>query len=121
VKEWDEDKLIRWIQRKSPNLLKCERLKKFKAAEISGKLFLSLAGNMEFFEKKCHLPVGSSQELADLASEIAGGETSKLLSFIYISSSPSSAPMLFCLPFLLRRFVISIFALIFHINGFLLF
>jgi hypothetical protein len=98
MKEWDEDELIRWIQLKSPNLLKGERLKKFKAAEISGKLFLTLAGDMEFFKRECYLPSGPSKELADLASEVAGGKTSKLPSFIYLNLH-----------------------LDFHINGFLLF
>ena len=85
VKEWDDDQLLDWIQEKRPKLLRVgENLEKFKAAQISGEVFLMLAGDMEFFEKKCHLPVGPSRGLAELAREIAGGEIKqgKLLSFI---------------------------------------
>jgi len=87
VKEWDNDQLLKWIQQKRPKLLRVgDNLEKFKAAQISGMVFLMPATNMEFFEKKCHLPVGPSAELAELAREIAKGETTikqgKLLSFI---------------------------------------
>ena len=43
-----------------------------------------LAGNVESFQKNCHLPFGPSLDLANLAREIAEGETKqgKLLSFI---------------------------------------
>jgi len=41
---------------------------------------------VEFFENKCNLPIGASERLANLARELAGGETagikSKLLSFM---------------------------------------
>jgi hypothetical protein len=94
VIKWNADKLLEWIQQKEPGLLEGDKLEKFKAQALRGKLFLTLAGNVESFETKCHLPFGPSKELADLASEIAGGETSKLLSFIYLSSSLSSAPLL---------------------------
>ena len=36
------------------------------------------AGNVEFFENKCNLPIGPSLVLADLAREIAGGETASI-------------------------------------------
>jgi hypothetical protein len=88
VKQWDADELLRWIQQTSPKMLKNDNhLEKFKVAYISGQLFLMKAGRADFFEKKCYLPVGPSEELAELASDIARGETSKLLSFIYLYSS----------------------------------
>jgi hypothetical protein len=75
VKEWDDDQLLDWIQEKRPKLLRVgENLEKFKAAQISGEVFLMLAADMEFFEKKkkSHLPVRPSRGLAELAREIAG-------------------------------------------------
>ena len=71
IKEWDVDELLKWIQQKRPKLLKDDDLKELKAARISGRAFLIQAGNVEFFEKKCNLPIGPSLELADLSSEIA--------------------------------------------------
>jgi hypothetical protein len=66
---WNKDELLQWIQQKVPKLLEDENLKKFKAAHISGKGFLKYAGDVEFFEKKCNLPIGTSSDLADLAKE----------------------------------------------------
>jgi hypothetical protein len=57
-----------------------------KAAGDPRGFFVKQAGDVGFFKKECNLPIGISGELADLAREIAGGETagikSKLLSFI---------------------------------------
>jgi hypothetical protein len=82
----DEDELLKWIQRRRPGLLRGDNLEKFKAAFIRGGFFVKQAGDVGFFENKCKLPIGISGELADLAREIARGETvgikSKLLSFI---------------------------------------
>jgi hypothetical protein len=85
VKEWDNDQLLKWIQQKRPKLLRnVDNLEKFKAAQISGMVFLRKAGDAEFFESKCHLPVGPSEELAYLASEIKGEiKEGKLLSTIF--------------------------------------
>jgi len=48
-----------------------------------------------FFKNECNLPVGISYELADLAMEIAGGETagkkSESLSFILCTSRRQQA------------------------------
>jgi len=86
IKEWNEDELLKWIQQKRPGLLRGDNLEKFKAAFIRGAFFVKQAGDVGFFKKECNLPIGISGELADLAREIAGGETagtmSKLLSFI---------------------------------------
>ena len=86
IKQWDEDELLGWIQQKRPKLLKGDDFKKLKDARIDGTTFLKHAGDVGFFENKCKLPIGTSERLADLAGEIAGGETasakSKSLSFI---------------------------------------
>jgi hypothetical protein len=82
VKGWNRFQLLQWIQRKRP--LEKDELENFEAARISGSGFLRLAGDVEFFKRECHLPVGPSLDLAELAREIAGGEIKqgKLLSFI---------------------------------------
>ena len=83
VKEWDKDELLKWIQQKRPKLLTDDDdVEKFKAAKISGKGFLKLAGDEDSFEKRCHLPFGVSIDLAELAREIGGVKQGKLLSFI---------------------------------------
>jgi hypothetical protein len=91
IKEWDKNKLLKWIQQKRRGLLEGDNLKTFEATFIRGRVFVKHAGDVEFFKHKCGLPIGISEELADLASEIAGveiagGETagmkSKLLSFM---------------------------------------
>ena len=66
---WNKDKLLQWIQEKKPELLEDENLEIFKAARISGKAFLKYAGDVQFFEKECNLPIGTSSDLADLAKE----------------------------------------------------
>ena len=82
VQKWNRFQLRDWIQKRHP--LEAKNLEKFEEAEISGKFFLTLAGDVDSFERKCHLPFGPSGELANLAREIAEGETKqgKLLSFI---------------------------------------
>ena len=75
--DWDDDKLLQWIQQKEPELLEDENLEKFKAACISGKAFLKYAGNEEFFRKKCNLPAGTSSDLSDLGEEIKKSKKSK--------------------------------------------
>jgi hypothetical protein len=86
IEEWDEDELLSWIQKKRKKLLRGDNLEKFKSADIPGSIFLKHAGDRKFFHEDCSLPIGPSEALADLASEIAGGETagmkSKLLSFM---------------------------------------
>ena len=68
VKEWDNDELLKWIQQKRPKLLQVgENLERFKAAQISGRVFLMLADDVKSFEKNCHLPFGPSVELVELA------------------------------------------------------
>ena len=89
VKEWDNDQLVKWIQQKRPKLLQnVDNLEKFKAAQISGDVFLMLAGDVDSFKSECNLPFGPSRGLAELARELGGGvKQSKLLSFIFIPYS----------------------------------
>ena len=83
------------IQRERPKLFKGDRgvklletvLDTFKTGFISGSVFVKYGCDAGFFKNECNLPVGISYELADLAMEIAGGETagkkkSESLSFI---------------------------------------
>ena len=79
IKELNVDKLLEWIQNKRSNVLEDDDLKKLKTARISGRAFLMQAGNVEFFENKCNLPIGPSLELADLAREMAGGKTAGMV------------------------------------------
>jgi len=72
VKEWDNDQLLNWIQEVRPKLLRGQNIENFKSAQISGNLFLDLAGDLQSFKNECHLPFGPSKELANLASEIKG-------------------------------------------------
>jgi hypothetical protein len=69
-----------------PGLLRGNNLEEFKAAFIDGDIFVDHAGDVEFFENKCKLPIGISERLAKLAREVTGGKNasikSKLLSFI---------------------------------------
>jgi hypothetical protein len=67
--------LLEWIQQKEPKLLKGDKLEKFKNASIDGVIFLKYAGDKTFFHEECNLPIETSERLADLASEIARGET----------------------------------------------
>jgi hypothetical protein len=69
MKEWDEDKLLTWIQQELSRPLKDDTIKKFRDAEISGRTFLKLANNEDFFNQKLGLSIGLSLDLASLASE----------------------------------------------------
>jgi len=75
MKEWDEDELLEWFQQSRRKVLKGDQLEKFKAAHISGGVFLKYAGDANTFEKKCGLAFGVSETLADIAAEIVGTET----------------------------------------------
>jgi hypothetical protein len=84
--DWNVNDLLAWIKDKRPNLLDDDKSEKLRKAEMSGEVFLACAGDWEAFQKGCNLPFGTCVILADLAKELAGGETagmkSKLLSFI---------------------------------------
>ena len=89
IKTWDPDELLEWIQQNRLKLLKANTLEKFKAQEISGSVFLSLAGNVEVFKKECNLPFGPSMGLANLARDMVGPETAST------GKSTDHAPLLF--------------------------
>ena len=86
INELDADELLEWIQQERPKALKSDKVEKFKKADIDGATFLKHAGDVDFFENKCNLPIGTSERLADLAREIVGVDTagakSQSLSFI---------------------------------------
>ena len=84
VKEWDtNDQLLNWIQEVQPKLLRGQNIENFKAAEISGDVFLTLAGDVDFFRSQCNLPPGPSKGLANLVEEMnVVNKQGKLLSFI---------------------------------------
>jgi hypothetical protein len=75
IKEWNQDKLLEWIQGKRPGLLEDDNLETFKKAFVRGNVFVKYGCNMEFFKGGCNLPIGISESLAKLAREAAGEET----------------------------------------------
>jgi hypothetical protein len=102
IEQMDEERLLVWINTKRPGLLKDEDCKKLKEARISGRVFLMQEVTVEVFENKCHLPIGVSLELADLAREIAGGETAGVVQKgkeqdTSTGKSTDHAPLLFSL------------------------
>ena len=102
IENWDADELLEWIQQNRPKPLKGDKLEKFKAEDISGDVFVDHAGDVEFFKNKCNLPIGTSERLADLASEIAGGKTAGMVQTgkeqdTSTGKSTDHAPLLFSL------------------------
>ena len=93
IKDWNVDKLLEWIKQKKPDLLRDEDLEKLKTERISGQAFLKYAGNTDFFQNNCHLPAGTSSDLADLAKELAypATETNDRKSKYYLSYHASHA------------------------------
>jgi hypothetical protein len=83
IEKWNVDDLLEWIKQRQPDLLEDDDLKKLKDARVSGQAFLISAGNVEFFEKRCKLPPGTSVILANLAREIAGGEIAGIKSKLF--------------------------------------
>jgi len=75
IKKWNEDELVTQIQQMRPGLLRSTNLEIFKEAFIDGDVFVDHAGDVEFFEIKCKLPIGISERLAKLAREVTGGKT----------------------------------------------
>jgi hypothetical protein len=75
IRKWNEDELLMQIQQKRPGLLRDGNLEKFREAFLNGDNFMDHANDVDFFEIKCHLPIGVSETLAWLAMEMAGGET----------------------------------------------
>jgi hypothetical protein len=71
---WNKDRLLNWIQDKRPGQLEGDSLEIFKKAAIPGLIFLKHAGDKKYFREECGLPLGPSEVLADLASEIIEGD-----------------------------------------------
>jgi hypothetical protein len=70
---WDEARLLKWIQRQKPNLLRPEYLDKFTAAGLLGESFLRHAGDVDFF-MKAGLSLGISEVLANLGDKVKEGK-----------------------------------------------
>jgi hypothetical protein len=70
IRSWGTNKLILSIQNEQPELLSDEIILKLRAERISGRTFLKHAGDVEFFHEKCKLPLGTSEDFADLAKEL---------------------------------------------------
>jgi hypothetical protein len=69
VMTWDEEKVLRWIRQRDPNLLEDDRLENFNKECIRGRAFL--ASDVEFYQG-CGLPRGIGLALKDLADEVKG-------------------------------------------------
>jgi len=85
IKELDVDELLKWIQQNHPKILKRDEPEKFQMSKISGKAFLTYAGDMQFFMNECNLSILTSETLANLAADIVretAGKKRKLLSFM---------------------------------------
>jgi hypothetical protein len=80
VNNWDAEELLEWIKRHRPKLLNGVKVEEFEAKIISGDVFLHHAGDVEFFEKKCNLPIGASERFAYLASEVIGKQNMSIKS-----------------------------------------
>ena len=81
VKKWDGDKLLGWIKKNRPTLLKDDQLKKFEQEDISGNDFLDRADGVGFFKNICGLTAGASNRLAKLAKEfVTEGKTAGIKS-----------------------------------------
>jgi hypothetical protein len=71
VENWDEKKLLQWIQQRNLNILQGDHLERFKGLHIDGEAFL--LSNFEFFNKACLLPPVVSLKLTDLVDEVKRG------------------------------------------------
>ena len=72
MRHFGNDRLLKWIRQKEPDLISGDDIEKFKAKRITGRAFLNHAGDKKFFQVYCELPPVLSDDLADLASEIVG-------------------------------------------------
>jgi hypothetical protein len=67
METWDEEKVLRWIQQRKPNLLKEDDVNNLKKARIAGSAFLDF--DVESF-KSCGLPVGIAVPLSRRVDEV---------------------------------------------------
>jgi hypothetical protein len=91
IKKWNEEKLLKKIQKMRPGLLRGNNLEKFNAAFIDGDVFVDRAGDVGFFKNECNLPIGISMRLAKLASELGKEQDTST------GKSTDHAPLLFSL------------------------
>jgi hypothetical protein len=68
MKTWDEEKLLLWIQKRNPKILKGGHLEQFKEVGIDGDAFL--ISSFEFFHTGCGLPPVLSLKLKTLVDEV---------------------------------------------------
>lgn len=73
VKSWDETTLLEWVQKRLDVPLKNDHIQKFLNDEINGSVFLSAAGQKEFFQE-VGITLGPSMQLAQLAQMIVDGK-----------------------------------------------
>lgn len=71
MKNWDEKKVLQWIQQRYRTILKGHNLETFKKERFTGSAFL--LSNFDIF-KKCNLPPGVSLALEHLANEVKKGK-----------------------------------------------
>ena len=95
IEDWDTDDLLNWIQKRHRKLLKDGDRKKLQKNRVDGVVFLKHAGDVDFFEMKCGLPIGTSERLADLVSEIAGVVQKGKEQDTSTGKSTDHAPLLF--------------------------
>jgi hypothetical protein len=71
MEDWDEKKVLSWIQGRSRNILKGDNLENFKKGCFIGITFLT--SDVDFYES-CGLPRGIGHALETLANEVKGGK-----------------------------------------------
>ena len=72
IKRCNVGELLKWFDKNRPKALTDKPRDKFEEADINGVTFLKHVGDKKFFHEECKLPIGTSEKLADIASEIAG-------------------------------------------------
>ena len=95
IEDWDTDDLLNWIQKRHRKLLKDDDRRKLQKKRVDGVVFLKHAGDVDFFEMKCGLPIGTSERLADLVSELAGVVQKGKEQDTSTGKSTDHAPLLF--------------------------
>jgi len=82
--KWNVNDLLAWIKDQRPNLLCNVKSEKLRKADVTGEVFLSCAGDRDFFENHCMLPPGTAVILAKLSEELAERETAGIKSKLLI-------------------------------------
>jgi hypothetical protein len=71
MEAWSKKRVLRWVRKRSHNILKGDDLEKFNNANVTGRAFLF--SSFEFF-KSCALSPGVCLVLAGLVDEVKGGK-----------------------------------------------